>query len=324
MKDALGREINYMRISVTDRCNLRCRYCMPEGIQKVPMSSLLTYEEIAAIAAAAVKLGITRFKITGGEPLVRLGVPELVSMLKHIPHVEQVTMTTNGILLSGLLSQLVNAGLDAVNISLDTLCEKTFEKITGRTGLDQVLQSIDAALDAGLKVKLNTVLLPGINAGEWASIAALARDRKLDVRFIEMMPMGAGRNYAPVSNVELLKQAQILWPGLDADGCVHGNGPARYYHVLGWAGCIGFIGAIHQKFCSRCNRIRLTSQGCLKPCLCYADSTDLMPILRSGSKDMAKHLEDAISAAVWNKPARHCFEDPAQTEDEPGMYRIGG
>ena len=272
VKDLHGRTIDYMRISITDRCNLRCKYCMPQDIQKVSMNELLTYEEIETVCREAVKLGIRKFKITGGEPLVRKGAADLIRKIKEIPGVEQVTLTTNGILLEEHLDTLLLAGLDAVNVSLDTLDEKRYEEITGFGGLRTVLSAIDTALDSGLTVKVNTVLQPGINDGEWNSLLDLAQKRKLDVRFIEMMPIGAGKQYQTVSNQELLARVQETYPGVGKDERIHGNGPAVYYRIPGFLGSIGFISAIHGVFCEYCNRIRMTATGDLKPCLCYQDS----------------------------------------------------
>lgn len=244
MKDLQGRDINYMRISITDRCNLRCKYCMPDGIELLPMSEILSFEEIIRVCRQAVELGITRFKITGGEPLVRKGCASLIREIKRLPGVEQVTMTTNGVLLSGYLEQLSEAGLDAVNISLDTLHRKEFAELTGADHLPEVLESIDAAVESGLRVKVNAVLQKGKNADEWQQLLELAKDRPLDVRFIEMMPIGRGRECMGIANDELLKQIQENYPGVCKDERVHGNGPAVYYHIPGFAGSVGFISAI--------------------------------------------------------------------------------
>ena len=180
MKDLQGRDINYMRISITDRCNLRCKYCMPDGIELLPMSEILTFEEILRVCRQAVELGITRFKITGGEPLVRRGCADLIRKIKKLPGVEQVTMTTNGILLSEYLGELLDAGLDAVNISLDTMNRGRFEEITGFDQLSEVLKSIDAAVDSGLRVKVNVVLQQDKNADEWQKILEIAERRPID------------------------------------------------------------------------------------------------------------------------------------------------
>lgn len=321
MKDSYGRSIDYMRISITDRCNLRCKYCMPQDIQKVPMSELLTYEEIEAVCQEAVKLGIRKFKLTGGEPLVRRDTAELVRMIKEIPGVEQVTMTTNGILLKEHLDALLQAGLDAVNVSLDTLDEKRFEAITGFAGLSSVLSSIDAALDRGLRVKLNTVLEPGVNEDEWDKLLELAKNRDLDVRFIEMMPIGAGRTCSVVSNEELLAKVQERYPGVEKDARIHGNGPAVYYRIPGYFGSVGFISAIHGVFCDHCNRIRMTSTGELKPCLCYEDSMSVRKALREGSSDEVRNV---IERVILMKPKMHCFEQIQRITENKKMVQIGG
>ena len=194
MKDQYGRIIDYMRISITDRCNLRCRYCMPEGVELVSMKNILSYEEIEMVCQAAAKAGIRKFKITGGEPLVRLGCPELIGKIKKIPGVEQVTMTTNGVLLFKYLPELLKNGLDAVNISLDTLDRERYQVITGRDELFRVLESVDQAVDAGIPVKINSVLQKGMNEDEFLALARLTLEKKLDVRFIEMMPIGLGKS----------------------------------------------------------------------------------------------------------------------------------
>lgn len=321
VKDLYGRSIDYMRISITDRCNLRCKYCMPKDIQKVPMNEILTYEEIETVCLEAVKLGIRKFKITGGEPLVRRDAPSLVQKIKEIPGVEQVTLTTNGILLEEHLDALLLAGLDAVNVSLDTLDEKRYEEITGFEGLRAVLSAIDAAVDLGLPVKVNVVLQPGINDEEWNRLLQLSKDRKLDVRFIEMMPIGAGKQYQTVSNEALLASVQERYPGVEKDERIHGNGPAVYYRIPGFLGSIGLISAIHGVFCGHCNRIRMTATGELKPCLCYQDSISVRKALREGNREDVRNL---IAEAIHRKPKMHCFEQLQQITENKKMVQIGG
>ena len=269
MKDSFGREIDYMRISITDRCNLRCRYCMPDGISWIPMEEILTYEEIKVVVEEAAKLGIKKIKVTGGEPLVRLGCPAFVGMLKEVPGIEQVTLTTNGVYLAEYAEELKRNGLDAVNVSLDTLDAERFEKITGRDGLDAVLEGIQAALDHQIPVKVNVVLQKEENETEWKALTELTRNRKLDVRFIEMMPIGYGKRFEPVYNEVLLKKLKEEYGELVPDTRKHGNGPAVYYQIPGFEGSVGFISAIHGKFCDQCNRIRMTSTGDIKACLCF-------------------------------------------------------
>ena len=321
MLDSYGRRIDYMRVSVTDKCNLRCRYCMPEGVEILPMSDLLTMEEITAVCRQAAGLGIEKIKITGGEPLVRRGVPDLVGMLKAIPGIRQVTMTTNGLLLSKYLPSLKEAGLDAVNISLDTLNRENYRQITGKDQLETVLSSIHKAVDAGLPVKINAVLLHGINDSEWPGLLALAREYPLDVRFIEMMPIGAGAAFESVSNVLLLTKIREKYPALVKDERIHGNGPAVYYRIPGFMGSVGLISALHDKFCSRCNRIRMTATGDLKACLCYGTSVNIRETLRSQGETAAGHL---LSQVILSKPEAHCFEEKNRISETKKMISIGG
>ena len=223
MLDQFGRTIDYMRVSITDRCNLRCRYCMPDGISLVSMKEIMTYEEIVETCAAAVWLGIRNIKITGGEPLARFGCAGLIASLKKVTGVEQVTMTTNGVLLKKYLPELLAAGLDAVNISLDTLDPAKFERITGRNMLSEVLDSIDAVLDSGLRTKINVVLQQGVNDDEWLPLASLAEYKMLDVRFIEMMPIGYGKNVTGISNDILRARFSASFPAIAIESSVHGT-----------------------------------------------------------------------------------------------------
>ena len=331
MRDGFGREIGYMRISITDRCNFRCRYCMPEGIRLAPMEEILTYEEIEMVCKAASELGITRFKLTGGEPLVRAGCPKLVGMIKRLSGTEQVTLTTNGILLGEYLDELMANGLDAVNVSLDTLDCRTFRQMTGYDGLERVKESIHKAVKTGLKIKINTVLQKGINAHEWEALLQLAKENPLDVRFIEMMPIGCGRKQEGIEGNKILSLLKEKYPGIHRDDMLHGNGPAEYYRIPGFAGGIGFISAVHGQFCADCNRIRLTARGELKPCLCYEDSVDVRGILRGqvrdgseGAKKRKEAVRDAVRQAVERKPRKHCFDEEGQITEGRQMVQIGG
>lgn len=325
MRDRFGRTIDYMRISITDRCNFRCRYCMPVGIRQVPMDRILTYEQIEEICGAAVDCGITKFKITGGEPLVRLGCPDLIRKIHEIPGVEQITMTTNGMLLSEYLPALTEAGLSAVNVSLDTLDRDRFREITSVDGLDRVRKGIDDAVRAGLRVKINTVLQYGINDKEWPELIRLAEKQPVDVRFIEMMPIGHGKRFEEISNEFLQGEIRKLYPEIAEDSSIHGNGPAQYLKIPGFQGSIGFISAIHGKFCSSCNRIRLTSQGQLKPCLCYADTVDVKEAFLQEDPEVRRQLlrEKLRTAMLW-KPEGHCFTNYASITELREMVQIGG
>lgn len=285
MKDRFDRTIHYMRISVTDRCNLRCRYCMPaEGVTLFPSSDILSFEEIVSVCRAAVSLGITDFRLTGGEPLVRRDLPKLVSMIAKIPGISSLGMTTNGILLAGLARELAQAGLTSVNISLDTFVPEDFRFITRCDQLDAVLAGIDAAQEAGLKVKINTVLLAGefFPSGEegWRSVLPLAKDRPIPVRFIELMPIGEGARFPAVPADDVLRELTALFAGIRPDNTVYGNGPAEYYRIPGFAGSIGLIRAVHGHFCGDCSRIRLSADGHIRPCLCREESFDVRGVLR--------------------------------------------
>lgn len=327
MRDHLGREIDYMRISVTDRCNLRCRYCMPEeGIRLFPMSEVLTYEEIARVCRIGAGLGIRKIRLTGGEPLARAHLAELVKMIRRIPEIEQISMTTNGILLKEHLPELLDAGLDGVNISLDTLDEKSYEKITGFPLLSRALEGLEDALDAGIRVRVNTVLLPRDFfpdlADGWREMLSLARKYPADLRFIELMPVGEAKKFGEADGELVKQELKKMFPGMQPDETVHGNGPAVYYRIPGFAGTVGLILAVHEKFCQNCNRIRLSATGKIKPCLCYAETTDLRRMLRDGSDD--RQIREVLKQTVWKKPASHCFDHPQEVTEEQRMSSIGG
>ena len=323
LKDRFGRTINYLRISVTDRCNLRCRYCMPDGIERLPMREILTYEEIAFICARAAELGIDQFRITGGEPLVRKNCAALVSMLKGIPGIRRVAMTTNGVLLADHLEELLEAGLDAVNISLDSTNREQYRAITGMDELDRVLASVRLAAGR-LPVKINCVVQRGVNEDAPAHLAALARDLPVDVRFIELMPIGTAKDLEPVPNDSVLDMIEERYGKTAGDPEQRGSGPAVYRRPEGFAGRIGFISAVHGKFCGECNRLRLTSTGGLKPCLCYADSIPLREILRGDDADKAERIREKIREAVMRKPQAHCFEHRDGVTEDRKMSQIGG
>ena len=322
MFDSTRREIHYLRLSVTDLCNLRCRYCMPDGVEKLEREAVLTYEEFLRLAALFAQCGIDTVRVTGGEPLVRKNVAQLVAGLKDIPGIRKVTMTTNGILLAHQLPALLAAGLDSVNISLDTLRPEVFRQITARDEFAAVQAGLQAALESGIPVKLNCVPQAGVNEGELEDLAALAENRPLQVRFIEMMPIGYGAAMPCISGPEMRQRFARRWPELQPlTEAAFGDGPAVYYTVPGWQGSIGFIAAVHGKFCASCNRVRLTSQGFLRPCLASEAGCDLRALLRSGASDAA--LLQAIRETIWAKPREHHFEDSSMPATR-GMYRIGG
>ena len=325
MFDAYGRNIHYLRLSVTDLCNLRCRYCMPDGVPKLAHEDILTYEEFLRLAALFAQCGIDTVRITGGEPLVRRGVEQLTAGLKAIPGIRRVALTTNGVLLAQKLPALLSARLDSVNISLDTLRPEVFQRITARDGFSHVMEGLRAALDSGIPVKLNCVPQAGVNEGELEDLAALAEAHPLQVRFIEMMPIGYGAAMPCISGPALRERFAHRWPEFAplpaAQSAVLGDGPAVYYTVPGWEGDVGFIAAVHGKFCASCNRVRLTSQGFLRPCLASEAGCDLRELLRSGATDAA--LSQAIRQTIWAKPREHHFGDNSMPATR-GMYRIGG
>ena len=323
MLDQYGRVINYLRISVTDRCNLRCCYCMPEGVQDVGMKNILTFEEIWEIVRTGVSLGITHIRITGGEPLVRKGCVDLIRGIREIPGVETITMTTNGVLLGNYAKQLKEVGVDSVNISLDTLDPEEFYKITGKQELQEVLAGIRAAKTAGLQVKLNAVNRKELDP---LPLVRYAQKENLPLRFIEMMPVGYGKKYVGRSNEELRKTLATV---CGKPECITnreelsrmGSGPAVYYRFSDLKVPVGFISAIHGKFCDTCNRIRLTAEGYLKLCLCYDKGADLRRALREGEKE---NLRTIMEETIFQKPAAHCFEHPEEMTETHEMIKIGG
>lgn len=323
MLDQYGRRINYLRISVTDRCNLRCRYCMPEGVQDVGMKNILTFEEIWEIVKVSVSLGITHIRITGGEPLVRKGCADLILGIRKIPGVETITMTTNGVLLGNYAKQLKEAGVDGVNISLDTLDPEEFCQITGKREFPAVLAGIRTAKDAGLPVKLNAVNRKELDP---VPLVRYAQNENLPLRFIEMMPVGYGKQYVGRSNEELREMLEKTFGTaeklVDSEELSRmGSGPAVYYRFSDLKVPVGFISAIHGKFCDTCNRVRLTAEGYLKLCLCYDQGVDLRHVLREEEKE---NLRTVMEEAIFRKPAAHCFERPSEMTETHEMVKIGG
>ena len=322
MKDSCGRNIDYLRISVTDRCNLRCRYCMPEGISLVPMAEILSYEELLRVAGVCAAEGICHLRVTGGEPLVRKGLPDFIGRLREIPGVETVGMTTNGVLLKDDLPALLEAGITGVNISLDTTDREEYRRITGSDALQNVLAGIDAALEAGLPVKINAVSYQ--RERDWIlPLAAMAKEKPVDVRFIELMPLGAAAGYEPISGEAVRQVLEKAYGPLLPVTERRGNGPATYWRPAGFRGALGFISALHEPFCGTCNRVRLTSRGIFKACLCYEDGADLRAILRDPEKT-DEDLRHAVRDVINCKPAGHVFDRPEEITEKDGMSCIGG
>lgn len=320
MIDGYGREIDYIRISVTDRCSLRCIYCMPEeGIKAVSQDEILRYDEIVRLAGVFAACGIRSIKLTGGEPLVRNGIEELAADLKKISGIEQVTLTTNGVRLAAKMAALSDAGIDGVNISLDTLNPQVYSQITGSSSIDQVLEGFQAALCyPQIPLKLNCVLM-GIPGQDVLALAELAKQYPVHVRYIEMMPIGPGKKFCLNNREKCLYGLEEMWTEksllqalcsrygvCEPYSRVPGSGPSHYYSFEGFLGKIGFISAVSHKFCHNCNRIRLTSEGYLKTCLQYDFGTDLRGLLRGGASD--KELRLAVETAILKKPAGHQFE----------------
>lgn len=329
IQDSFGRTITYMRVSVTDRCNLNCLYCRPHTADCLREQELLSLSELLAVCEAASALGIKRFKITGGEPLLRPGLADFIKALKEKDIASEVTLTTNGVLLQKQLDSLVLAGLDGVTLSLDTLDCAHYHRLTGGQ-LSPVWEGFAAALKAPLSVKINAVLSEQ-SPQELIALACLARSHPIAVRFITRMDLGPAQTPGmdAQSLIRLLKQEGL---SMRPVSCRLGNGPACYVRVEGFRGHLGFIDAVHEKFCASCNRIRLTPEGCLKPCLYYKDAIDLKKILRkcdnrpSGSLSQKELLIAAVRQAVAQKPACHHFETPGlfpEKETLP-MSRIGG
>ncbi len=323
--DAYNRSISYLRISVTDRCNLRCLYCMPEqGVPLKPHHELLTFEEITRIVKVAASLGITKIRLTGGEPLARRGIVELVRMIASVPGIEDLAMTTNGTLLAAFAHQLKEAGLHRVNVSLDTLRPERFRQITRIGNLEDVLRGLEEARKAGLTpIKINVVVLDGFNRDEVVDFARLTLEDEWHVRFIEVMPVGdeAESNIGRFISMREVREEieRTFGPLMPAD--LRGNGPARYFRLEGARGTIGFITPGSEHFCYHCNRLRLTSDGKLRPCLLSDFEVDIKGALRSGATD--EELKDIIVKAVHLKPERHSLELSSFPRGR-AMAEIGG
>lgn len=324
LSDSFQRPINYLRISVTDRCNLRCVYCMPaEGVSLMPHGDILSYEEIYTIAAAAAELGVNKVRITGGEPLVRTGLPELIRMLASIDTIDDISLTTNGMLLERYAAELKSAGLRRVNISLDTLDPDKFKQITRGGNLDDVLKGIEAAKAAGLNpVKINVVVIPGVNDDELLSFAAKTVNEGWHVRFIERMPFsGKDTSASQFISVSDIRQRLELLGELEPCSVDVGNGPARYYRLPDANGTIGFITPVSEHFCFQCNRLRLTADGKLRLCLLNDEEIDLRQPLRSGISTI--ELKELIEKAVASKPLGHNLAEGSIPQGRP-FSQVGG
>lgn len=341
LRDRFSRTISYLRLSITDRCNLRCLYCMPcepeqEGglgnlYQNIDSSELLSYEEMYRIVRIAVSLGMSKLRLTGGEPLIRRGILEFIERLSNIEELEQIRLTTNGVLLKKNAKKLYTMGVRHLNISLDTLFPEKFITITGQDLFTKVMEGIDEAIDTGFKIKLNVVAMKGVNDDEFQQFADLAIEKKIQVRFIEFMPIGKGSNwhrnqYIKSSEIREMLSTKYKFEKIQGSKV---DGPARMFVIRdenGRSGKLGFISPISHHFCDKCNRLRLTSEGKLRACLLHDGDTDLKEILRNGCSD--KDIEEAIRSTIKFKPKNHGLESSDEDSLRPAchsqMSRIGG
>ncbi|GIX06511.1 MAG: GTP 3',8-cyclase [Candidatus Poribacteria bacterium] len=322
--DRFGREVHNLRISVTDRCNFRCIYCMPERVQFLPREEVLTFEEIVRVVRIVQPLGIRKLRLTGGEPLVRREIEKLVAQLSAIPGIEDLAMTTNGIFLKELAQPLKKAGLTRLNVSLDSLDRETFAQLTRRDALEQVLEGIEAALEAGfVPLKVNVVAMKGITERELLDFARLAREKPLIVRFIEFMPLdgeGIWSMDRVLSREEILRRIDAVYPLEPVDE--RGAEPAERFRFRDGRGEIGVIASVTHPFCHACDRIRLTAEGKLRTCLFSLKETDLRALLRGGADD--ETIAETILQAVWNKEPGHAINRPEFVKPERNMFQIGG
>ncbi|WML37034.1 GTP 3',8-cyclase MoaA [Clostridium sp. OS1-26] len=319
MNDRYGRSIDYLRVSLTDRCNLRCIYCMPEeGVYKKSHEEILRFEEILKIVNAAALLDVKKIRYTGGEPLILKGIEELIEKTSKISGVKDIAITTNGILLEDLADKLKASGLNRVNISLDTLKEDKFKEITRGGDINKVLRAIQKCINIGLTpVKINTVLIKGINDDEISDFINLTRELPVEIRFIELMPIGQGEKLYEkgfMSSDEVIARFSELKP-LETNK----NSTASLYEMKNSKGKVGFISPLSCKFCASCNRIRLTSTGTIKPCLHSANELNIKDYLNNEVL-----LTSSLKDAIYNKPSQHNLECDKKSSSSKMMYQIGG
>lgn len=319
------RTIDYIRISVTDRCNLRCVYCMPEnGVDLLKHQDMMSFEEIYNLVLALVPAGIKKIRLTGGEPLVRKGIEKLIKMLRSIPEIEDITLTTNGILLEELAEGLKAAGLSRINVSLDSLDESRFKQITRWGSLEKVLKGIEKAIEIGLKpVKINVVAIKGFNDDEFINFVEFAYKKEVQVRFIELMPIGESDDEAilkhyPIADIKELIETKFQ---LEETSAIKTNGPAENYRIVGGMGSVGFIGALSHKFCSTCNRLRLTADGRIRPCLYIDLEYDVLKLIREGASP--EKLRAFVEEIILGKPEGHNMEEGWGNQRRK-MSQIGG
>ena len=316
MTDGYGRKIDYMRISLTDNCNLRCSYCMPEG--KISDIHYLPVETVLKCVESAVCLGITNFRLTGGEPLIYPDIEKLITKMRNVSGVNFIGITTNGVFLSEKADVLKMAGTDSINVSLDTVDSDEFRKITGRNCLKNVIDGIDAALDSRIKLKINTVLRSEVDV---LKMTEFANDKNIDIRFIELMPVGIGEKNDIIPRKAVIEKLEKKYGKVCGVSKMHDeNGPAEYYAFRKLGVRVGLIQAVHGKFCDRCNRIRITSDAGLKPCLADGRIIDLKEALDIGKDELTKIMKKAI----YEKPKSHHFEDILCEKETKTTNMIGG
>lgn len=326
MLDKYNRNINYLRISLTDRCNLRCRYCMPEeGVTNLGHNKILSLEEMARLVKIASGIGIRKIRLTGGEPLVRKNIAQLIHYISSLPEIDDIAITTNGVLFDRMAEKLKDAGLNRVNISLDTLNAEKFKYITRRDHFSDVKQAIYQALELEMHpVKINTVVMKGFNDDEILDFAELACKYPLHIRFIEFMPIGdllffqKDRMLDTGTMKSMIEEKYTLLPGKQ----IKGNGPAKYFMLEGGQGSIGFISPMSNHFCGECNRIRLTAEGGLRGCLYDRREINLRDALRNNASD--EELQELFIRTIIMKPARHNMNTGWGEENKRKMYQIGG
>ena len=319
MKDTFARQIYYMRIAITDRCNLKCIYCRPGEIPLIPQADLLRYEELLRVCGIAANLGVKVIRVTGGEPLLRKGCVDFIKALKGVSGIERVTLTTNGVLLQKHLDALIEAKLDGLNVSLDALSKARYRELTGADAFTTVWAGIQRSIASGIPVKLNFVPIRGMNQDEILPAANLARKLPVDMRFIELMPSGENQGMEGIAAGEVLAILKAEYKDLEEEPNRRGFGPARYFKSEKLKGSIGLISAISDNFCLSCNRLRLTSEGFLNLCLHHNVGIDLRAMLREGAEDEA--IASAIREGVKRKPEKHVLEEGTNLHF---MSRIGG
>ena len=327
LTDCYKRVIDYVRISIIDGCNLACTYCMPNGngCKKI---TTLSKEEIVCMGRAFANCGIKKIKLTGGEPLLHKDIISIVKELTSISGIDQVTLTTNGILLENKVKLLKEAGIFAINVSLDTLDEEEYKHITGQYGVEKVLNSIKACVEHNIPVKINCVPMKGYNHDSYIRLVELAKKYPVDVRFIEMMPIGYGKNFMPVKQEEIEEKLKSKYGMFYPYHGTKGNGPATYIQWKEtenskWKGNVGFISAVSHEFCDSCNRVRVTSDGVLKLCLCFGKGIDLKKYINESD---LRQLEEVIKQGILEKPKHHNFntKDGSLENEQKNMWEIGG